>query len=275
MGRHRLSSEEVNHDYTKGNLTVSDIAKMHGVSRSTIHRRLNKEYKESLPVRPVTKVVLQMDATYWGRNFGTVAMKDSYTGFVLWFKFIYKKETIADYEEGINWLVGRGYEILAIVSDGLKGLRERFSEYKFQLCQFHQVMTIKTKLTLHPKLEASRELLEISRTLCKTDKESFIGAFNEWEIKWQYFLKERAEGPDGKTHYIHKDLRSAYLSLKRNMPWMWTFYDFPELNIPNTNNAMESLFADMKVKLNLHKGISKERRKIFIQDFLKAHSPYR
>lgn len=216
-----------------------------------------------------------MDATYWGRNFGVVVIKDSWTGYVLWFKFISKKETIADYEEGVNWLKERGYEILAIVSDGLKGLRERFSEYKFQLCQFHQVMTIKIKLTLHPKLEASQELLALSRTLCKTDKESFICAFNEWEKRWNDFLKERTEGSDGKTHYVHKDLRSAYLSLKRNMPWLWTFYDYTELNIPNTNNALESLNSDLKVKLNLHKGISKERRKVFIQDFLKAHSPYR
>ena len=43
--------------------------------------------------------------------------------------------------------------------------------------------------------------------------------------------------------------------------------------MPNTNNAIESLNADLKTKLNLHKGISMERRKIFIQDFIKSHSP--
>ncbi|EFA44547.1 hypothetical protein HMPREF0645_0962 [Hallella bergensis DSM 17361] len=30
---------------------------------------------------------------------------------------------------------------------------------------------------------------------------------------------------------------------------------------------------NLKTKLNIHKGISMERRKIFIQDFIKAHSP--
>ena len=43
----------------------------------------------------------------------------------------------------------------------------------------------------------------------------------------------------------------------------------------NTNNAIESLNAGLKTKLNLQKGISKERRKVIIQDFLKAHSPCR
>ena len=159
--------------------------------------------------------------------------------------------------------------------DGLKGLRAIMTGYKFQLCQFHQVMSIKTKLTMHPKLEASKELLSLSRTLCHTDKDSFVGAFEAWETKWDSFLRERAEDANGKSHYIHKELRSAYLSLKRNMPWLWTWYDYPELNIPNTNNALESLNSDLKTKLNLHKGISKEHRKVFIQDFIKSHKPCR
>ena len=53
------------------------------------------------------------------------------------------------------------------------------------------------------------------------DKESFIGAFNDWYIKHENFINERSS-PDekGKTHYLHKKLRSAYLSLKRNMPYL-------------------------------------------------------
>ena len=33
--------------------------------------------------------------------------------------------------------------------------------------------------------------------------------------------------------------------------------------------------VDAELTKNLHKGISKERRKVIIQDFLKAHSPCR
>ena len=275
IGRHRLTSEEVNHAYLKGHLTVSDLAREFGVSRSTIHRKLNHVYEESLPHKTARSVVLLMDATYWGRNFGIIIMKDSIVGDVLWYKFISKKETIADYKEGVEWLEANGYTIVAVVCDGLKGLRAIMTGYKFQLCQFHQVMSIKTKLTMHPKLEASRELLSLSRMLCHTDKDSFVGAFEAWENKWDSFLRERAEDASGKSHYIHKELRSAYLSLKRNMPWLWTWYDYPELNIPNTNNALESLNSDLKAKLNLHKGISKEHRKVFIQDFIKAHKPCR
>ena len=37
-----------------------------------------------------------MDATYWGRMFGVVIMKDHISGRVLWYKFIDKKETITE-----------------------------------------------------------------------------------------------------------------------------------------------------------------------------------
>ena len=186
-----------------------------------------------------------------------------------------RKKQLRITQKGIPYIELHGYNILDIVSDGLKGLRQEFYQYRFQHCQFHQVMTIRTKLTLHPKLQASQELLGIAKMLCHTDKDSFIGALDAWQEKWKDFINERAKGTDGKTHYVHKNTRSAYMSLKRNMPWLWTFYDFPELQMPNTNNELEALNSTLKAKLNLHKGISKERRKIIIRDFLKDHSPCR
>jgi hypothetical protein len=70
--------------------------------------------------------------------------------------------------------------------------------------------------------------------LSHTDKESFTGLFASWSDKWFDFLKERSTDPKThKTDYTHKRLRSAYLSLKRNMPYLWTWYDHIELRIPN------------------------------------------
>ena len=146
-------------------------------------------------------------------------------------------------------------------------------KFKSQMHFYSIFLKTSKRLTSRPKLEASKELLEISKMLCHTDKESFIGDLKDWYTKWEDFLKERTTTEDGKSHYTHKALRSAFLSLKRNMSSLWTYYDYPELKMPNTNNAIESLNADLKTKLNLHKGISMERRKIFIQDFIKSHSP--
>lgn len=274
-GTHRVTDKDVRDAFSRGTQTASDLAERFGVCSRTIYRHLKTEYVEMLPEAIGGTVIVMMDATYWGRSFGVIIMKDSNTGRVLWFKFIYKKESLADYREGISWLIGHGYRIAAIVADGFKGLRSILPDTPFQMCQFHQAMIVRTKLTMHPKLEASKELLHLSHLLCKTDKESFVAAFQEWESRWSDFIKERTTDACGKSHYVHKNLRSAYLSIKHNMPWLWTWYDHDEIEIPNTNNALEALNSDLKAKLNIHKGISLEHRKTFIQDFLINHSPCR
>jgi hypothetical protein len=92
-----------------------------------------------------------------------------------------------------------------------------------------------------------------------------------WHIKWQTFLDERSTNPiNGKTFYTHKRLRSAARSLKNNLPWLFTWYDHIELRIPNTTNAIDGHFADLKNKLRNHSGLSEKRKRKFIDEFLKV-----
>ena len=177
--------------------------------------------------------------------------------------------------EGVNILEREGLEITGIVSDGLRGLRKRQSQSPFQYCWFHQLQTATHKLTRRPRLAASIELLEIARLLCRTDKESFMGAMSDWSARWEKFMREQTKDENGKSRYTHKNLRSAFLSLKRNIPWLWTFYDHSELGIPNTNNEMESLFSSVKKKLDVHSGLSREQKKKLVMQLLSAHRPHR
>ena len=64
-------------------------------------------------------------------------------------------------------------------------------------------------------------------------------------------------------------LRSAYLSIKRNMQLLWTFYDHPETGLPNTNNALEGVFSDIKSKTRVHSGISRDNRKKLLDEYIK------
>ena len=103
------------------------------------------------------------------------------------------------------------------------------------------------------------------------DRESFEGAPNLWNSKWKIFLNERTRNEEtGKSFYTHKRLRSANRSLKTNMPWLFTWYDYIDLNIPNTTNMLEGHFSDLKNKLRNHNGLSLTRKKKFIEGFLKA-----
>lgn len=196
--------------------------------------------------------------------------KDSLTNENL-LKYYVKSETNDLYIEGIKELKNKGFTILAIVCDGRKGLFKSFGEIPVQMCQFHQKEIIRRYLTRNPKLNASKELIELVDFMFVTDKESFVGALDLWLEKWNFFLKERAKNKKTeKSYYIHKKLRSAYNSLKNNLPWLFTWYDFYELKIPNTNNALEGAFSDLKNKLRNHNGLSITRKKKFIDEFLRV-----
>ncbi len=210
-----------------------------------------------------------MDTTYFGKSFGVMVFKDSLTGQILYKQYV-KQETNKLYLFGIEEIARRGIKIQSIICDGKKGLFQLFKNVPIQYCQFHQVKTIRTYLTKNPKMQSSKELWELTLILSNTDKESFTGGLNDWHNKWESFLNERVVDEKGKKRYIHKKLRSAYRSLKTNLPWLFTWYDNRRLNMPNTTNAIDGHFADLKNKLRNHNGLSTERKKKFIDEFFKA-----
>ena len=245
------------------------LAHKNNCSVKTIQRRLDQ-----VKIVPTEKtgrvVVVLMDTTYWGRGFGVMLFKDAYTKENL-LKYYVKTETNALYMEGIEELKRRGFTIAAIVCDGRKGLIQSFKGIPVQMCQFHQAAIIRRYLTRKPKLKAAQELMDVVDLMKQTDKESVVGALGLWFEKWKSFLNERTVNPTtNKSFYTHKRLRSAYRSLKNNLPWLFTWYDNRELQIPNTTNAIDGHFADLKNKLRNHNGLSMKRKMKFIDGFLKA-----
>jgi hypothetical protein len=211
-----------------------------------------------------------MDTTYFGRVFGVMLFKDAYTGKNL-LKYYVKSETNQKYKEGIEALKDQGFSIKAIVCDGRKGLLNLYPDIPVQMCQFHQVAIIRRYLTRNPKTQAGIELKGLVKLLSKTDKESFEGGLVDWHAKWEWFLKERSLNPKTqRTQYTHRKLRSAYNSLKNNLRWLFTWYDNMELKVPNTTNAIDGHFADLKNKLRNHNGLTIANKKKFIDEFLKA-----
>jgi hypothetical protein len=224
--------------------------------------------KVGKPALEKGKVVVLMDTTYFGRAFGVMLFKDAYSGKNLYKQYV-KNETNSLYGAGLSFLMEAGLDLKAIVCDGRKGLLSLFPNIPKQMCQFHQVAIITRYLTRKPKLQAAKELREHVLLLAKTDRESFEGGLTAWHTKWESFLNERSKDKEGKSRYTHRKLRSAYRSLKTNLPWLFTCRDKPELNIPNTTNAIDGHFADLKNKLRNHNGLSLVRKKKFIDEFLR------
>ena len=149
--------------------------------------------------------------------------------------------------EGVNWLRSNGFRIYGAVIDGMKGLPQALKPVPVQMCQFHQMLIVRRYLTQDPEIEASRNLLELVNGMTVTDKESFIGAFNEWYDKYRDVVNERVH--DGRIRrktppYMRPRLRSAYLSVKRNMPLL---------------------------KVRVHSGISREHREKLLDEYIRRH----
>lgn len=212
--------------------------------------------------------MLHIDATYWGRDFGVIIMRDSLSNKVVWRKFINQKEKLSDYKEGIDWLKENNFNIIAIICDGFKGIFKQFSEYKIQMCQYHQIKILRRYLTSKPELLPAIELLRLVNQITEMDKASFLWEYSKWLKKRKSFLDEYRLDDKGKKIYLHKRLRSANRSLWMNMRYLWTWYDYKELNIPNTNNSLEGYFSHLKRHLNSHSGLSKENRKRFIDKYI-------
>ena len=271
-GGERRDKSQVITDYIEGKQTREQLAAKYGVSSKTIGRDLEgMRYVQK--ISKDRQVVIQMDTTYWGRGFGLMAIKDALRKKVLWRKYV-THETIADYMEGVQWLRGKGFRIYGVVIDGMRGLAQALRPYPVQLCQFHQMLTVRHYLTQEPDLDASRELLELVNRITRMDKESFVREFGEWYDKHKDVVDERVHDRRIKRKtppYMRPRLRSAYLSVKRNMPLLWTFQDFPNIGLPNTNNGLEGIFSDIKTKLRVHSGLRREHRKKLIDEYLARH----
>jgi hypothetical protein len=265
----RLNPAIIWEEYTTGKQTYKQLAKKYKCSTRTIQRKIDLHNVLITEKEPRTVIVL-MDTTYWGRDFGVMLFKDAITKENL-LKYYVKTETNRLYIQGFNELESRGFEIIAIVCDGRKGLLQSFNDTPVQMCQFHQVAIIRRYITKNPKTPASIELKELVAMMKMTDKESFEGGLALWFTKWETFLNERTTNLEtGKSHYTHKRLRSAYRSLKTNLKWLFTWYDYYDLEIPNTTNAIDGHFSDLKNKLRNHNGLTKARKIKFIDEFLKA-----
>ena len=271
-GGERRDKSQVITDYIEGKQTREQLAAKYGVSSKTIGRDLEgMRYVQK--ISKDRQVVIQMDTTYWGRGFGLMAIKDALRKKVLWRKYV-THETIADYMEGVQWLRGKGFRIYGVVIDGMRGLAQALRPYPVQLCQFHQMLTVRHYLTQEPDLDASRELLELVNRITRMDKQSFVREFGEWYNRHKDVVDERVHDRRIKRKtppYMRPRLRSAYLSVKRNMPLLWTFQDFPNIGLPNTNNGLEGIFSDIKTKLRVHSGLSREHRKKLIDEYLARH----
>ena len=97
------------------------------------------------------------------------------------------------------------------------------------------------------------------------DKRVFILWLARYEEKYKAVLTQRtySNDPDSKRRwwYTHQSVRSAFIHLKSSLSNMFFYLDDP--SVPRHTNGLEGEFTHLETKLNMHRGLSRNRRKGF------------
>jgi hypothetical protein len=208
-----------------------------------------------------------MDCVYFRRVCCYLVIRNWYEKKNIFFKRI-PYETIDDYVSAINFLESQKFIIDGIVVDGRKGVFEALSPYyPIQMCQFHQKQIVRRYITNSPQTPAAIELKEIVKELPNCDRQWFEILLDIWEAKYGGFIKQRTINQETKRwFYTHKRLRSAYRSLRKNLPYLFTYQTVK--GMPNTTNSLDGFFAHLKDAVSIHRGLKLRRRTKLIEDLI-------
>ena len=96
----RRDKSQVITDYVEGKQTLEQLAIKYDVNEKTIRRNL-EGIRYVYKIAKYKEVVIQMDTTYWGRNFGLMVIRDALRGNVLWHKYVHRYK-LADIAEAYH-----------------------------------------------------------------------------------------------------------------------------------------------------------------------------
>jgi len=271
------------HDYAFEGRTVKQLAKAYGRSLTWVGQQLDR-YEPCDNITHGRKVTVVMDVTYFGA-WGVLVVIDPYAdvgkaeSLVLYWTTLEGTERTVDYDVATDTLEAMGYMVQAAVIDGRRGVRQMLERKGIlvQQCQFHQLQTMTQCLTKRPKLPQNQELRSIALTLSKTTRLAFEARLDVWHEKHGEWLKERHQDPTtGRTRYQHDRTRRAYFSLRRNLPYLFTYQDkaltAKGINLPNTTNALDGRFGFWKQKLKQHRGCSKTRKTTILRSLFSGRT---
>jgi hypothetical protein len=255
------------HEYVWKKQTITQLAEREKRSIQWVRDKLDSVVPQAHSIIPQPTVIVP-DTTFWGRSYGVCVFRSPSLKKNLWWTEVLS-EKIAHYHYGRKILEEQGWTFTAAVVDGRRGLARVFQDIPVQICIFHQVKTVTKYLTRKPQTEAGKELRAIALHLKDCTEKSFSGLLSDWYTKHKHFINEKTYVL-GTRHwyYTHKNVRSAYMSLQRNLPYLFTYQKYPELNIPSTTNSLDGMFSQLKAKLSVHRGLRRDRRFKLISEIL-------
>jgi len=222
------------------------------------------------PILP-QKVACVFDATHIGEDILLVARAPKLKVNLGWAWI--ESETKEAYAGLRAFIEAKGFTLTAVVLDGRTGIPRVFGDIPVQICQFHQLQIVRRKLTLRPETRAGQELLSLVFSLAKSNEETFSRGIETWFQNHASFINEKTYVLGTRRwRYTHRRMRSAYLSLKRNLSLLFTYQNYPALEIPNTTNSLDGYWSRLKNLLSAHRGKSRERMRKMATEILRKQT---
>lgn len=268
-------SKQLVRQYIWQRQTYLDLASKYDHSEKWVQRKIDQsEIKPVVKLNKHTDLVLIADTTFFSRSDGLTVFREPNLKKIVWWK-----QTIGEkaeiYQLGRQQLEHHGCTINAVVLDGRIGIREVFNGIPVQMCHFHQKRIVNKYLTTRPKLPAGLELRAITQTIPHSNEEELRKKLHGWFFTWEQFLTQKTTDQNtGQWFYTHKRIRSAYHSMMTNLPYLFTYQKYPELNIPNTTNSLDGYFNRLKSLLNVHRGLNPQRRYRMIVEILTGRGEF-
>jgi hypothetical protein len=254
-----ISPETLWREFAHEHATVPVLAQRHAISERTVRRRLDDHKLLTIAPAPRTMVAV-MDATRIGPTW-ILAVRDPNAGETV-YAHECEHESTFEYQMARKELAAQGFFFSGIVTDGrFVDVPRFFSGIPLQMCHFHQIQIVIRYLTLKPKTQAGIELLDLVRTLPRTDEASFTDAFTLWLKTHRTFLQEKTINPEtGRFQWTHRRMRQARDSITAHLPILFTYQKYPELHMPNTTNSLDGKFKKGKVAIGVHAGLTHARQ---------------
>jgi hypothetical protein len=232
-------------------------------------------YQQLLPINSVCVV----DVTFFGKrnhrdHFWILSVYSCTYKRVIYAKEI-ATETVEEYQKCHGELRLHGWTIDIMVCDGKPGVMKYFQEQwiSVQMCHFHLHGIITRKIGLYPKIAQWKALKQVVHMLKNTNYDLFYGAYMQTLISHYSFINERYDTPlkKRKWRYKHEKIRSAYMSILKFLPNLFTYQTIPFCfsKCPNTTNHLDGgVFSHLKEKTNLHRWKTKKRKIAIIFELL-------
>ncbi|MFT5660146.1 MAG: ribosomal protein L15E [Sulfurimonas sp.] len=138
------------------------------------------------------------------------------------------------------------------------------------MCHFHQAKTARRYITKKPRLQAGKDLKRIMYPLTETNEKNFTKKLDEWHDIYKDFIEEKSVNLEtGKSYYTHQKVRSAYRSLRANLPHLFIRKKHKYFEISNTTNTLDGgTFSPLKILIKIHRGLGKSLKLKIVDDYL-------